>query len=639
LSDYQPIRPSALGATQKADGSWQFVVWAPARKSVELLLGPSGLQVFDASSAVRIAMERDELGYHRAVTTQAGAGSRYFYRLDGGDLRPDPASRFQPDGVHAASQVVETASFRWTDREDWKGVALDKSVFYELHVGTYTPEGTFKALIPHLDRLAELGVTTIELMPVAQFSGNRNWGYDGVFPFAVQNSYGSPVELQEFVNAAHAKKLAVALDVVYNHLGPEGNYLNEYGPYFTDFYRTPWGAALNFDGKQSDEVRHFFVQSALYWLETFHIDALRLDAVHSIFDGSADPFLAEVSNAVAALSQRAQRQIVLVAESDLNDARVVLPTGPEAEGLGMDGQWSDDFHHSLHTLVTKERSGYYADFGTIHHLAKTIANGWYYDGIYSRHRERKHGNSARKLQAEQFVVCIQNHDQVGNRALGDRIGALTDFEGQKLVAGVTLLSSFTPLIFMGEEYGETEPFQYFTSHADAALAEAVKKGRQAEFSQFEWKGEVPDPQAPATFERSRLNHALAKEEPHRTLWEFYKALLRFRHERELPRARLVTVVEYENSRAMQVLRAAGAKLLAALFHFGDVPAMVAANLPAGTWVSKIDSAAPEWRGPAALPRELRLTGPAQLSMQPRSFVVFECSDATTSLQTMNMLRN
>jgi maltooligosyltrehalose trehalohydrolase len=626
LSDYQPIRPSALGATQNVDGSWQFVVWAPARKSVELLLAPAGSPGFSVNSAVRIPMERDELGYHRAATDRAGRGSRYFYRLDGGNPRPDPASRFQPDSVHEASQVVEFSGFRWTDQA-WKGVPLDKSIFYELHVGTYTPEGTFKALIPHLDRLADLGVTTIELMPVAQFPGNRNWGYDGVFPFAVQSSYGSPTDLQEFVNAAHAKNVAVALDVVYNHLGPEGNYLNDYGPYFTDFYRTPWGAALNFDGKQSDEVRHFFIQSALYWLEEFHVDALRLDAVHSIFDASAKPFLAEVSDAVAALSQRVHRKITLIAESDLNDARIVLPTGPEAEGMGMDGQWSDDFHHSLHTLLTNERSGYYADFGSVHHLAKTISNGWYYDGIYSRHRERRHGNSAQQLKPAQFVVCNQNHDQVGNRALGDRMSALTDFEGRKLAAGVTLLSPFVPMLFMGEEYGETAPFQYFTSHGDAALAEAVRKGRQAEFSHFGWTGEVPDPQAEATFERSRLNHALETQEPHRTLWNFYKRLQQFRRQYELTSAKLIDVAESQSPAALLVLRSAAGTLIAALFHFGDVPAKVPMNLPAGTWITQIDSAAPEWRGPFGLAKEISVSGPTELSMQPRSVVVFERLDS------------
>lgn len=575
-------------------------------------------------------MERDSLGYFHAVVNGIGPGQRYAYRLDGRDARPDPASRFQPDGVHAASQVVDPAEFRWTDQA-WKGIALCDTVFYELHVGAYTRAGTLAALIPHLDRLADLGITTIELMPLSQFPGGRNWGYDGVFPSALQNSYGSITDLQRFVDAAHSKKLAVCLDVVYNHLGPEGNYLSEYGPYFTDFYHTPWGSALNFDGRQSDHVRHFFIQSALYWLEHFHIDALRLDAVHSIYDASANPFLAELSNEVRALSHRLGREIVVIAESDLNDARMVLPTGPEAEGLGMHGQWSDDFHHSLHTLVTHETAGYYADFGTIHHLAKTISNGWYYDGGYAPHRERRHGNSPLKLEPKQFVVCIQNHDQVGNRALGDRISQLTDFEGLKLVAGVTLLSPLTPLLFMGEEYGETAPFQYFTSHSDTRLAEAVRKGRQAEFSHFGWKGTIPDPQAEATFERSRLDHSLADKEPHQTLWHFYKTLLDYRRSRRLCNVRPTAVDESPNS--LFVLRQTPSARIATLFHFGDSATKLKFNLPNGHWNKQLDSADPRWEGSSALPGKLEGCDAIELTLQPRSFVVYEPSKVDSKAQT------
>jgi maltooligosyltrehalose trehalohydrolase len=581
-------------------------------------------QPLDPSNAAPIPMERDSFGYFRAVVDGVEPSHRYLYRLDGGESRPDPASRFQPDGVHATSQVADPTGFRWTD-QSWKGVALGDNVFYELHVGTYTREGTLSALIPHLDRLADLGITTIELMPLSQFPGERNWGYDGVFPFALQNSYGGVADLQEFVNAAHAKKLAVCLDVVYNHLGPEGNYLNEYGPYFTDFYHTPWGSALNFDGRQSDHVRHFFMESALYWLENFHIDVLRLDAVHSIYDASANPFLAELSNGVRDLSRRLGREIVLIAESDLNDARVVLPTGLEADGLGIDGQWSDDFHHSLHTLLTGETAGYYADFGTVHHLAKTISNGWYYDGIYAPHRERRHGNSPRKLTPEQFVVCIQNHDQVGNRALGDRISQSTDFEGLKLVAGTTILSPFTPLLFMGEEYGEKAPFQYFTSHGDAGLVEAVRKGRQAEFSHFGWKGEIPDPQSEATFERSRLDHSLAAQEPHHTLWLFYKELLEYRRTRRLGNVKPAAVEELRS--ALLVIRDVGATRVAVLFHFGESPTKLSFNLSPGSWTKQIDSADPKWRGPSALPQRIEGGDAVQLTLQPRSFVVYEQSNA------------
>jgi maltooligosyltrehalose trehalohydrolase len=460
-------------------------------------------------------------------------------------------------------------------------------------------------------------------MPIAQFPGGRNWGYDGVFPFATQNTYGSPRDLQEFVGAAHARGLAVALDVVYNHLGPEGNYLSEYGPYFTNHYHTPWGAALNFDGPHSDEVRYFFIQSALCWLEQFHIDALRLDAIHGIFDASAFPFLAELSTAVASLSTRLNRKIHLIAESDLNDARTI--TSIERGGTGMDAQWSDDFHHSVHTLLTRENSGYYADFGDIHHLAETIQNGWYYSGQYSRYRQRKFGNTPPNSQSSKFVVCNQNHDQVGNRAAGDRLSRLVSFESLKLAAGITILSPFVPLLFMGEEYGETAPFLYFTSHGDPELAEAVRRGRETEFARFRWHVEVPNPQAESTFASSKLNQALATQEPHRTLERFYKSLLRFRRNQRLAEAQLVAVTEFPVERALLTLQLAGSTHLAALFHFGDNPATLTIELPSGTWESKIASADPEWLGQGASPSKLVVSGPFQVNIQDRSFIVLERS--------------
>jgi maltooligosyltrehalose trehalohydrolase len=618
MIDYQPIRPSALGATRFSSQGWQFAVWAPQREKVELHL-QSGRSQY-------LPMERDNLGYFHAKVAEADEGSTYFYRLDGASERPDPASRFQPEGVHGASQLVDFAGFPWSDA-NWKGPSLADGVFYELHVATFAAEGTFAALTPHLDRLADLGVTTIELMPIAQFPGGRNWGYDGVYPFAVQNTYGSPRDLQKFVNEAHARGLAVALDVVYNHLGPEGNYLSEYGPYFTNHYSTPWGAALNFDGPQSDEVRFFFIQSALYWLEHFHIDALRLDAIHGIFDASALPFLAEFSTAVAALSTRLNRKIHLIAESDLNDARTVMPT--ERFGIGMDAQWSDDFHHSVHALLTREKFGYYADFGDIHHLVVTLQNGWYYSGQYSRYRQRKFGNAAPRAEKWRFVVCNQNHDQVGNRALGERLSRLVSFESLKLAAGITILSSFVPLLFMGEEYGETAPFLYFTSHGDPELAEAVRRGREAEFARFRSHADVPNPQSESTFATSKLDHSLANEEPHRTLRRFYKMLLQFRRAHRLTEAHQIGVTEYPAEQAVLTLRSACSTLIAALFHFGAGPATLALELPPGTWETRIDSADPKWLGQGALPAKMITEGPATLNMQGRSFIVLECSSPLT----------
>jgi maltooligosyltrehalose trehalohydrolase len=618
MTERDHLHPS-IGAVPRKCGDCKFVVWAPHHKKVELHL-------LEAQASFR-EMERNTMGYHTATLDQVPANARYLFRLDGTLERPDPASRFQPEGVHGPSQVVDLRDFPWTDA-GWKGFALEDSVLYELHVGTFTPEGTFTSLISRLDELADLGVNTIELMPIAQFPGMRNWGYDGAYPYAVQNSYGSPRDLQAFVNAAHARGLSVAFDVVYNHLGPEGNYFADYGPYFTDHYRTPWGTALNFDGAYSDEVRQFFIQNALYWLENFHIDALRLDAIHGIFDASAVPFLAELANEVAVLSSRLGRKLHLIAESDLNDARTMRATNDG--GLGMDAQWSDDFHHSVHTLLTGEKSGYYQDFGELCHLTTTLKQGWCYAGEYSRYRRRKHGNPPPKTSAARFVVCIQNHDQVGNRAVGDRLSRLVTFESLKLAAGINLLSSFTPLLFMGEEYGETAPFQYFTSHGDAELGEMVRRGRKEEFRAFGWEGDLPDPQAESTFQASKLNLALANKEPYRTLKRFYQELLRLRREWNIGALTQISVTQLESAKALAVIYGRASPSLALLFQFGDTPAQLRPSLPPCTWSKRLDSAEIEWRGPGtSAPSAFNAGATSEITLPPRSFVVFEraCSSS------------
>jgi maltooligosyltrehalose trehalohydrolase len=611
MNQPQPTR-AVPGGTRLPDGSWRFTVWAPSRKQIELHL-PGHPKPFRA-------MQEDAFGYYTVVADDVQAGCKYWYRLDGSVERPDPASRSQPEGVHGPSQLVDLTDFQWTDT-NWKGSSLEDAVFYELHVGTFTPEGTLEALIPRLDELVDLGVTTIELMPIAQFPGTRNWGYDGVYPYAVQNSYGGPFQLQKFVNATHSRGLAVALDVVYNHLGPEGNYLREYGPYFTNRYRTPWGAAINFDGAQSDVVRHFFVQNALYWLEHYHIDALRLDAIHGIYDASAFPFLAELSAEVAALSRRLGREIPLIAESDLNDARVLRAA--EDGGFGMAGQWSDDFHHAVHALLTGEKSGYYADFGELCQLTATLEQGWYFAGQFSRYRQRKHGNKPPGGKPCRFVVCSQNHDQVGNRALGERLSALTNFEGLKLAAGVTILSSFVPLLFMGEEYGETAHFKYFTSHGDRDLAEAVRRGRNADFEAFDWQVEVPDPQAESTFAASKLNRGLVQEEPHQALLRFYKALLRFRRLHKLGQLAQFSITQFESAKAILVVLGKHSELVAELFHFGDARASLSISFPAGAWETQIDSADPIWLGPGtSAPAKIEGGGKLTLTVPARSLVVW-----------------
>jgi maltooligosyltrehalose trehalohydrolase len=615
MSDSDSTPP--LGATPFTGQSWRFVVWAPAAKELSVRI------VGDSDRVV--PMQKSDSGYFETTIKNLEGDARYFYRFEDGRELPDPASRFQPEGVHGPSQVIDLKGFKWTD-SSWRGLELDRSVIYELHVGAYTREGTFEAVIPHLADLRNLGITTIELMPVAQFPGGRNWGYDGVQPFAPQNTYCGPHGLQQLVDAAHAHGLAVALDVVYNHLGPEGNYLNAYGPYFTDKYETPWGKAINYDGADNGPVRHFFIANALYWLEEYHIDVLRLDAVHGIFDFGAWHFLAELQQEVKTLGERLGRKLHLIAESDLNDSRLLKP--PAQGGYNLASQWSDDFHHSLHSLLTGERAGYYSDFGDVHHLAVTMRNGWFYSGQHSTFRRRRHGNSPAGLGRSKFVVCIQDHDQIGNRARGERLSELVDFEALKLAAGVTALAPFIPLLFMGEEYGEIAPFQYFTSHGDEELIEAVRKGRQEEFAAFAWEGKVPDPQDETTFRNSKLDHGLKSKEPHKTLLALYRELLAIRREYSLAGSAKLEI--FENGSAITMVVGAGAsKMLAAIYELGKSEhTLDDVHLPAGRWSVRINSADHKWRGPGnSLAKEVRAGEPLTLSAQ--SFVVLERVNSIT----------
>jgi maltooligosyltrehalose trehalohydrolase len=611
-----PGQDGRLGATYLGEGQCRFVVWAPASCTVEVrILAP-------AERLVPLA--KGERGYYHAVVDGVEPGSLYFYRLDQQREYPDPASQSQPQDVHGPSQVVDTR-FPWQD-QDWFGLPLHQYVLYELHVGTYTPEGTLAGILPHLSALRELGVTAVELMPVAQFPGSRNWGYDGVYPFAVQHSYGGPEALKRLVNACHQQGLAVVLDVVYNHLGPEGNYLGDFGPYFTDRYKTPWGSALNFDGPYSDEVRRLFIENALYWVTDFHIDALRLDAVHAIVDQSAQPFLQEVAMAVHAQAERLNRRIYVIAESNLNDTRLIH--APELGGYGLDAQWSDDFHHALHVLLTGERTGYYQDFGRLQHLAKAWREGFVYDGEYSVYHQRRHGNSSRHIPAPQLVVCAQNHDQVGNRMRGERLSQLVTFEACKLAAGAVLLSPFIPLLFMGEEYGETAPFPYFISHLDPALVAAVQRGRRDEFAAFRWQGEPPDPQHETTFLQARLDHTRRHTGHHRVLYDFYKELLQLR-KALVSLAQLskdtMDVLGYEQERVLFVRRWHANEEVALVFHFGLVKTSVALPLPPGRWHRRFDSAQERWQGSGSpVPMELISAGEALLTLSPTMFVLLVC---------------
>ncbi|HEY5040573.1 MAG TPA: malto-oligosyltrehalose trehalohydrolase [Verrucomicrobiae bacterium] len=490
-------------------------VWAPIPKQVELVLGEK-----------RLPMQRGENGWWQAEAKLSTPDDNYGFVLDGEGPFPDPRSPWQPHGIHQLSRLVDHGAFEWTDA-GFNARPLAEAVIYEMHVGTFTPAGTFASAIERLDHLVQLGVTHVELMPVNGFSGNHGWGYDGVDLFAPHQAYDGPDGLKQFVNACHARGLAVLLDVVYNHLGPAGNYLGKYAPYFTNRYHTPWGAALNFDGPHCDEVRRFFCDNALMWLRDYHFDGLRLDAVHAICDTSARPFLEQLQDEVQALAKQINRRLVLIPESDLNDPRLIWPR--ERCGFALAAQWSDDFHHALHGVLTGERNGYYEDFGTLADLAKALCNAYVYDGNYSLHRQRCYGRPPTGLAGNHFLGYAQNHDQVGNRACGERLSQLVSPGRLKIAAALVLTSPFVPMLFQGEEWGALTPFQYFTDHSEPELAKVVREGRRKEFVAFGWKPEeVPDPQARETFERSKLNWSELKNESHAALLDWHRQLIQLR---------------------------------------------------------------------------------------------------------------
>ena len=493
----------------------EFRVWAPLPKKVEVQVGTA-----------RHPMQAGADGWWSASVSGAGEGSDYGFVLDGEGPFPDPRSPWQPDGVHGLSRAMDHGAFAWTD-DGFRAPPLGSAVIYELHMGTFTPEGTFLAAIAKLDHLVQLGVTHVEFMPVNAFPGAHGWGYDGVDLFAVQHSYGGPDGLKQLVNACHARGLAVLLDVVYNHLGPSGNYLARFAPYFTERHHTPWGPAVNFDGPDSDEVRRFFCDNALMWLRDYHFDGLRLDAVHAIVDTTARPILEQMNGEVKQLSAQLARPLILIAESDLNDPRLIWPT--QRGGFGLDAQWSDDFHHALHCVLTGEHSGYYEDFDGLADLSKALRQSYVYDGCHSRHRRRSHGRSPAGLSGHRFLAYAQNHDQIGNRACGERLGHLVSLGRLKIAAALVFTSPFIPMLFQGEEWAASSPFQYFTDHTDPVLAKRVREGRRQEFAAFGWKPEqVPDPQAHDTFERSKLNWNELTAAPHAQLLDWHLRLMQLR---------------------------------------------------------------------------------------------------------------
>ncbi|MFH1874152.1 MAG: malto-oligosyltrehalose trehalohydrolase [Pseudomonadota bacterium] len=602
-----------IGAHYLGNSSGLFRVWAPFAKQVNLEV--------QTPEAKIIKLNPEENGYWSQTISNITPGNYYYFQLDGQRF-PDPASFFQPEGVHNPSAVFDHNAFKWQDR-DWQNPALKDYIIYELHIGTFNKTGTFAAAIERLADLKDLGINAIEIMPVAQFPGDRNWGYDGVHPFAVQNSYGGPEEFKKFINAAHQHKIAVILDVVYNHLGPEGNYLGQFGPYFTDKYKTPWGCAINFDDQESDQVRHFFIQNALYWFEHFHLDALRIDAIHGIYDFSAKPFLQELAEKTAEFSQENNRPYYLIVESDLNDARVIRPASQG--GYGLSAQWNDDYHHCLHTLLTKEKTGYYVDFGKTHQLSKALNQGFVYTWDYSKYRKRRHGNASADLAANQFVVFSQNHDQVGNRLLGNRLSTEISFEGCKLAAAAVLLSPYIPLIFMGEEYAENTPFNYFISHLDKNLVEAVRQGRQKEFASFNWKDELKDPQSTQTFEQSKINWEKRNSKHHQTMLKFYQHLIILRRS-ILPFSQITdshhssSFVEEQN--VVFLHKQYQTEQVICVMNFSEQNQNIELKLENGHWQKILDSADIIWEGPGSqCPTKLNKS--SFINISGLSFVVYK----------------
>jgi maltooligosyltrehalose trehalohydrolase len=601
------------GAHYLGEGICHFRVWAPFAEEVQVQIQGEEQRL--------IPLQKEDYGYWSVQAGNIYPGTEYMYLLEAETLRPDPASYFQPYDVHGPSRVIDHKEFGWQDG-NWKGQRVEDLVFYELHVGSFTPEGTFQAIIPRLSELRSLGITALNIMPVAQFPGKRNWGYDGVQPYAVQNSYGGPNALKSLVNACHEHGLAVFLDVVYNHLGPEGNYLRDFGPYFTDRYRTPWGEALNFDGPYSDQVRNYFIQNALYWLDYFHLDGLRLDAVHAIYDHSAVPFLQELAETVDSFAAERNQPYWLIAESDLNDSRLIRPR--DEGGYGLAGQWSDDFHHALHTLLTGEKKGYYQDFGEIEDLAAAYENAYVYCRRYSHFRKRTHGNSTQGLPDHRFVVCAQNHDQVGNRMLGERLSQLTSFEGLKLSAASVIHAPFLPLLFMGEEFAASSPFLYFVDHSDPDLIEAVRKGRKEEFASFAWQGEPPDPQHASTFEQSRIDWEKRTKGKHQKLLELYTELLRLRFELSgLRFADSLKTTILKESKSLMLLREQKDQRILNLLCFGH-KGNAKIEMPKGQWEKLLDTADKKWLGPGSNIQQ-SVSGGAQIEPAPLSYVLFRKS--------------
>lgn len=603
-----------VGSNYLGNGRCEFTVWAPAHEELAVEIVSPGRR--------SLPMQKDQWGYFKVVAEDIEPGTLYFYKLRGNADRPDPASHSQPKDVHGPSQVVDHSQMKWTDA-GWTGIPLEETIIYELHVGTFTPEGTFEAIIPRLRELYEFGINAIELMPIGQFPGDRNWGYDGVFPFAPQHSYGGSEGLKKLVDAAHQQGISIILDVIYNHFGPEGNCITDYGPYFTTHYQTAWGNAINFDGEYSYGVRNYFIENALYWFENYHIDALRLDASDHIYDIGVKHFLQELAENVDALSKKQGRKLYLTAENDLSDTKVIRPI--ESGGYGIDAQWNDAFHHCLHTLLTGEEAGYYEDYGKCEQMAKAFKEGFVYSGQYSPFRNKFHGSDSSAIPGYQFVVFTQNHDQVGNRALGDRLTHLVSFEALKLAAGLLLLAPNIPLLFMGEEYAEDAPFLYFVSHTDPELIEVVREGRKKDFADFQIKGEFIDPFSPDTFNKCQLNWQKRYEGKHKVILDLYQHLIQLRRAvpalKTLDKQSLEASVIEEN-KLMFLHRWSESSQIFCIMNFSDKDVSFKAMPPNGNWQKILDSSEPKWMGSGfTLPDKLMQE--QELTIKPHSFALYQ----------------
>jgi len=616
------ISQRKIGLNFLDDGHAEVLLWAPFASKVLLLSG---------SLSIHLVMEELEGGYWMIHTDQLKVGEEYSFEIwkaekseaDTGAtsklVRADPAALYLKDGIGGNATAFDPGLFNWSD-QNWKGIAQKDYIIYELHTGTFTPEGDLGAIEAKLDYLIELGITAIEIMPLAQFPGGRNWGYDGVYPFAVQHSYGGPHALQHLVDSCHNKGLAVILDVVYNHMGPEGNHLSDFGPYFTDKYLTPWGQAINFDDAGSDAVRHYFIENALMWFRDFHIDALRLDAVHAIKDFGATHILAELKEYTQQLTLLTGKEHHLFAELDLNDNRYINPK--KQGGYGLHGQWIDEFHHALRVAAGQQKQGYFSDFNGVGHLAKAYEHAYVYDGQYSAHRDKTFGVPARGNPGEQFIVFSQNHDQVGNRMLGERSSKLVSKEMLKLLAGAVFCSPFLPLIFMGEEYGEEHPFLFFISHTDPGLIDAVRKGRKAEFAAFHHSQDSPDPQDEKTFQESKLNWKNLNEPKHQMLFAYYKELISLR--KTIPALSTldrnqVKSIALADQNCLILNRSYDGQNIMALMNFSDREQEL--QLPSDcTWKLLLNSSSAHWGGTSA--NVNKITADGTISVKAESILIF-----------------